>query len=768
FQFTASGGFPPYSWKLKQIFHETESHTSYTPITGTVLHPDGILSGFAEVPLPFSFPFFGKNYDTLYMHVNGYILFDKQDMPYYYLLFDENYLHQIRAISGYMNHDMGEISVEDNISYSSYPDSTVFYWRTSANEGNGTVMFSTTLYPDGRIRHHYGPISAQTSLIPVIGLGDGTPDNTLISRKSGIVPAEGDVIIFTPSDVPASISMSSDGMLSVHAEEQDYSDRIVVQAVDSQRIFKEKTIVLTSGIEIRVRPKDSLILIQPGDVTPLLIEVINHGNDTIRDIMMDVRSTSLNCIIPGNDFGVFDLLPGQNRLIDSDFSLQISDSVSRPQSVGIDVTATTDENVFHHFSTFKVDMSVIDVMSPRITDGNNNQLEAGEKASLIFKFCNFGKVPDGPFTVKFSVDDPFVGISGPFVYENCELNGYGIFILSPVIQINTEIPGGRLFHIVVDIYKSDSLLLTKKFELEVGKPPIVMYDLSKHHNTMAALAGSFEAMNTNFDRFEALDQGIFTYDIAFLSFGYGTTTYYLTPSEDSLLVDFLDHGGKLYAEAGFYFLTNSMLRSRLKINYGLDAIDFHPDTIVGRPDTPLEGIQFDYRGIATYILNLLPLETAVPWLTDKNSGLNFTVANDAGIYRTIASSINFDGFFPFESPDRKELLYRYLTFLGYSIHPLAANFSSDTRNICKGSLVHFEPACGGEPISWHWTFEGGSPDVFDGPNPTVTYENEGVYGVSLTVSDGVSENSFTLDEVIAVEDCSAIQEERTSDLVIYP
>ncbi len=285
---------------------------------------------------------------------------------------------------------------------------------------------------------------------------------------------------------------------------------------------------------------------------------------------------------------------------------------------------------------------------------------------------------------------------------------------------------------------------------------------------MAALAGSFEAMNTNFDRFEALDEGIFTYDIAFLSFGYGTTTYYLTPSEDSLLVDFLDQGGKLYAEAGFYFMTNSMLRSRLKINYGLDAIDFHPDTIVGRLDTPLEGIQFDYRGIATYILNLLPLETAVPWLTDKNSGLNFTVANDAGIYRTIASSINFDGFFPFESPDRKELLYRYLTFLGYSIHPLAANFSSDTRNICKGSLVHFEPACGGEPISWHWTFEGGSPDVFDGPNPAITYENEGVYDVSLTVSDGVSENSFTLDEVIAVEDCSAIQEERTSDLVIYP
>jgi hypothetical protein len=484
--------------------------------------------------------------------------------------------------------------------------------------------------------------------------------------------------------------------------------------------------------------------------------------------MMDVRSTSLSCTILGNDVGNFDLLPDQKRLIDRDFSLQISDTINRPQTVGIDVTATTSENVYHHFRDFQVDMSVIDVMSPRIIDGNNNQLEAGDKASLIFKFCNFGKVPDGPFTVKFSVDDPFIGISGPFVYENRELNGYGVFSLSPVIQINTEIPGGRLFHIVVDIYKSDSLLLTKKFELEVGKPPIVMYDLSKHHNTMAGMAGSFEALNTNFDRFEALDQGIFTYDIAFLSFGYGTTTYYLSPTEDSLLVDYLDQGGKLYAEAGFYFMTNSMLKSRLNINYGLDAIDFHPDTIVGRPDTPLEGIQFDYRGIANYILNLLPLETAVPWLTDKNSGLNFTVANDAGTYRTLASSINFNGFFPFNSPDRNELLHRYLTFFGYHPNSLAANFTSDTRNICKGSVVHFEPACGGEPISWHWTFEGGIPNVFDGPNPMVTYENEGVYGVSLIISDGVSDNSFTLDEVIVVEDCSGIPEEKLSDLMIYP
>jgi hypothetical protein len=484
--------------------------------------------------------------------------------------------------------------------------------------------------------------------------------------------------------------------------------------------------------------------------------------------MMDVRSTSLSCTILGNDVGNFDLLPDQKRLIDRDFSLQISDTISRPKTIGIDVTATTNENVYHHFSIFQVDMSVIDVMSPRITDGNNNQLEAGDKASLFFKFCNFGKAPFGPFTVKFSIDDPFVGVSGPFIYENRELNGYGVFTLSPVIQINTEIPGGRLFHIVVDIYESDSLLLTKKFELEVGKPPFVMYDLSKHHNTMAALAGSFEALNTNFDRFEALNEQILTYDIAFLSLGYGINTYYPTPQEDSLLVDFLNTGGKLYAEAGFYFMTNSMLRSRLNINYGLDAIDLHPDTIVGRPDTPLEGIQFDYRGIASYILNLLPLETAVPWLTDKNSGLNFTVANDAGTYRTIASSINFDGVFPFDSPDKNELLRRYLMFFGYHSNPLAANFSSNTRNICKGSMVHFEPACGGNPISWHWTFDGGWPDVFDGPNPTVTYENEGTYAVSLTVSDGVSDNSFTLDEVIAVEDCSGIPEERLSDLMIYP
>jgi hypothetical protein len=44
------------------------------------------------------------------------------------------------------------------------------------------------------------------------------------------------------------------------------------------------------------------------------------------------------------------------------------------------------------------------------------------------------------------------------------------------------------------------------------------------------------------------------------------------------------------------------------------------------------------------------------------------------------------------------------------------------------------------PTSWQWTFEGGEPSVSNEQNPTVTYNNEGTFRVSLT-----SQNSFGSD-----------------------
>jgi len=64
-----------------------------------------------------------------------------------------------------------------------------------------------------------------------------------------------------------------------------------------------------------------------------------------------------------------------------------------------------------------------------------------------------------------------------------------------------------------------------------------------------------------------------------------------------------------------------------------------------------------------------------------------------------------------------------------------AEFSADQTTICAGNEVHFTDMSVGILSTWHWTFQGGTPEHSNLPNPTVVYETAGEYDVILTVSN---------------------------------
>ena len=62
----------------------------------------------------------------------------------------------------------------------------------------------------------------------------------------------------------------------------------------------------------------------------------------------------------------------------------------------------------------------------------------------------------------------------------------------------------------------------------------------------------------------------------------------------------------------------------------------------------------------------------------------------------------------------------------------------------------------GEPISWDWSFPGGSPSSFSGQNPpAITYSAVGSYTVTLTVSDGSENDTEVKTDFITVKDVIA-------------
>ncbi len=85
-------------------------------------------------------------------------------------------------------------------------------------------------------------------------------------------------------------------------------------------------------------------------------------------------------------------------------------------------------------------------------------------------------------------------------------------------------------------------------------------------------------------------------------------------------------------------------------------------------------------------------------------------------------------------------------------YPLAAVFDADDAEPCEGSMVGFNDMSEGVPITWNWTFEGGNPATSTEENPTVTYDNVGVYDVELTVHDGVTTVTETMENYISVSE----------------
>lgn len=79
-----------------------------------------------------------------------------------------------------------------------------------------------------------------------------------------------------------------------------------------------------------------------------------------------------------------------------------------------------------------------------------------------------------------------------------------------------------------------------------------------------------------------------------------------------------------------------------------------------------------------------------------------------------------------------------------------ANFTVDNTTPCLGSPVQFTDLSAGSIITWNWTFEGGTPATSTDENPVVTYNTQGTYDVTLFVSDGTTNSTLTMENMIDV------------------
>lgn len=98
-----------------------------------------------------------------------------------------------------------------------------------------------------------------------------------------------------------------------------------------------------------------------------------------------------------------------------------------------------------------------------------------------------------------------------------------------------------------------------------------------------------------------------------------------------------------------------------------------------------------------------------------------------------------------------------LTKTGYinvAAGPVAI-FAASPTTVCQGGAVTFADQSANAPTSWSWTFPGGTPGTSAAQNPTVIYNSNGVYDVTLAASNSNCTGTLTKTGYINVNAPSA-------------
>jgi len=172
----------------------------------------------------------------------------------------------------------------------------------------------------------------------------------------------------------------------------------------------------------------------------------------------------------------------------------------------------------------------------------------------------------------------------------------------------------------------------------------------------------------------------------------------------------------------------------------------------------LEQCSFGLHGVVTDSLTGAPLNARV-FISghDMDSSHVFTDPSVGDYHRLLKAgtynlTFSANGYIP--KTFQVAINDRQKTILDVQLYDgsLATNFTSNGTFVPRGTAVQFTDLSVGNPESWRWEFEGGTPSVSAEQHPTILYETNGTYTVKLVISRSSEMDSVIKEEYITILD----------------
>ncbi len=778
-QLAATGGRPPYEWSFTEGYARQPGNETLPQVAGTSLVNSTGVATFAVVALPFSFPFYGKSYDTIYVNYQGFVSFEPAYLPGIYTTNEISMLKQVRAISpSFSQAYVYPANSSRGIFAEKGGSRVVIRWKAQRQYAAAATTddFALVLYPDGRFEFRYGnmdPSPVYKTCYTGVSMGDDL--NADLQTVWDATELSGKSYRFFQCQVPPGLNLSHEGLLAGSPSDSAMISDLCITVADAGKITASKTFQLTGGpgITSAIAGQDDNRM-KAGMSMKMKLVLTNPGLQPLQNLVLRLRSADSLLTITDSICSVAMLQPGQPVTLPLAFSFSLKKALANDFPVMTRLEVQSGQRMWKQDAVFRVAAPDLMILKPSVEDGLNNLLDPGEVADLVVPVENSGLMPARNLHLQLSTSDTSVTIlSSPSAaierFEPLSQNDYRF-----TLKASRCVVPGRVvpMHLVL----SDSLGVVQSADcpLPLGMKQLAVVSLSTFDLSMKAMAAALDSLRMGYDTLRAIPADPKLYANIFLILGTSSTGWHtLTQAEAGPFVTFLQNHGHLYMEGylTWHYSNNTPLHPYFKYTTA-NIPSYNYEDILGVHGAFTDSMAWHYNNPLNHaVFSFEPVSPAWSTMVNAHSpAKNFEIAYDGPGYKTIGTFLGFsslEGSGPLST--KTALMKRYLEFFGVNINGPWPFFHPSATAVCLGKTITFTDDSYDHILSRHWEFPGGFPPESSLANPEVRYDTTGRYDVRLTVTGSAGTKSIVKQRYISVGRCSGLGEVVLQPLIrIFP
>jgi hypothetical protein len=429
FQLEANGGAEPYHWYMKYDYTENDFSQPFPAVSAQQLTPTNNTSGYATGVLDFEFPFYGELYDTVFLHVNGIMLFDRQNYPWPYFGEPMIMFRGYRGISAF-NRDL-RLYGGQGIWYEGDENSATFRWKASVNGNQSSEMnFAIKLYPNGDIDYYYNDMNYPSNTEWIGGISKGDYRNFQLLELSGTASiANNHKVEMLAPDFVYEMELLPSGVFQGTPTRVYDNQMLKFMAVDNNSLFTTKTLPFsTRGFKIDYEVQSgSNNIIGYGETALMDVILKSMEPDTVTNAVMQLFIDDPYITLVDSLYQITAIAPGDSVVFESAFIFDISNQVPNNHPLPFELTITSADDSWSRQIPLTAFAPVVGPSYIVIQDGNNGILDPGETTDILIFFKNNGGASVNNLSILIQNDDPDLTINSDSAFISTIAAGSGQF-----------------------------------------------------------------------------------------------------------------------------------------------------------------------------------------------------------------------------------------------------------------------------------------------------------------------------------------------------